>query len=234
MPCGSSAISASTPQTASSRPSAPPMIAEDDALGEQLPNQPRPAGAERGANRDLALARRGPRQQQVRDVDTRNQQHEADGAEQQPERLANIAHHRLVQRHRRDAQSFVAVRVLRRELTADRLDLEAHLFGRHTGLGPPDGLQIPCAALLAEQVFRCTRAAPTRERAAGNENPCGMTPTISCVTPSRCHRLADDRGVAAKASLPQVVTEDRDPVSCPVRSPPAGRCVRASPARPAG
>ena len=99
MPWGSSAISASMPQTASSRPSAAADQAEDHALGEQLADQAAATGAERGPHGDLALARRRAREQQVRDVHARDQQHEADGAEQQPERASQVADHRFVQRH---------------------------------------------------------------------------------------------------------------------------------------
>ena len=58
---------------------------EDQALGQQLPHQPPAARAERRADGHLALARRRPRQQQVRDVRARDQQQQPDRAEQHPE-----------------------------------------------------------------------------------------------------------------------------------------------------
>ena len=55
----------------------PAEQAEQDALGEELPDQPRAAGAERRPHGDLARARLRARQQQVRHVDAGDQQHEA-------------------------------------------------------------------------------------------------------------------------------------------------------------
>jgi len=53
--------------------------------GQELPHETRATGANRGPNADLPLAGDGSRQEQVRDVDARQQQHEADG-EQEDER----------------------------------------------------------------------------------------------------------------------------------------------------
>ena len=75
---------------------------DDQALGEQLAQQPRTAGAERGANRQLAVARRRARQQQVRDIRARDEQDERDGAEQDEERPAHFANQFHVQRHEPD------------------------------------------------------------------------------------------------------------------------------------
>ena len=63
---------------------APGRSAEDGALGQQLPYDTAPAGSERGAQRDLARARRGAGEQQVRDVGARDEQHDAHGAHQAP------------------------------------------------------------------------------------------------------------------------------------------------------
>ena len=51
---------------------------EEHRFGEQLPNQPRPAGAERQPHRDFAAAADRSREQKVRDVRAGDQQHEAD------------------------------------------------------------------------------------------------------------------------------------------------------------
>ena len=59
---------------------------EDEALGEKLPHEAAPAAAERGPDRDLAVARRGARQQQVGHVRAADQQDEADRAEQHHQR----------------------------------------------------------------------------------------------------------------------------------------------------
>jgi len=51
---------------------------EHHALGEQLTHQPGAAAADRQAHADLAAARRGARQQQIRDVGARDHEHEGD------------------------------------------------------------------------------------------------------------------------------------------------------------
>ena len=56
-----------------------------------LTHEPAPAGAERGAHRDLTLLRDGAREHQAPDVRTRDEQHEADRAEQQPQRRLHAA-----------------------------------------------------------------------------------------------------------------------------------------------
>ena len=57
-----------------------------------------PAGAERETNRGLAPARRRPREQQVRHVGARDQQDEADGADEHQQRRLGVADDRVVQR----------------------------------------------------------------------------------------------------------------------------------------
>ena len=74
-----------------SRPAAPPSSAEQHAFGQQLPHQPLPAGAERGADRDFLLPPGGARQQQVRDVRAGDQQHQRHRAEQHEHRAAHVA-----------------------------------------------------------------------------------------------------------------------------------------------
>ena len=62
-------------------------------------------GADRGSNRDLALARGRAHQQQVRDVRARDQQHEADRADQHQQRRAHVLDERFLKR--RDAEASI-------------------------------------------------------------------------------------------------------------------------------
>ena len=114
---------------------------EQQALGQQLAHQPAARGAERQAHRDLALADRGARQQQVRDVGARDQQHQPDDAQQQ----ARGAHHVLAEagvdrglreRQERHVAAGVVVRVLLGELARERLQPGLGLRQRHAGLEP--------------------------------------------------------------------------------------------------
>ena len=83
---------------ASTRPSAPPSAGEQQALGQHLPRQPPPAGADGRAHRQLALPADGARQQQVGDVDAGHQQHDAHRRHQHDERMPHVADDVLVQR----------------------------------------------------------------------------------------------------------------------------------------
>ena len=61
------------------------------------------ACADGGADRDLALAGRRTRQEQVRHVRTRNQQHEADRADEDKQRRAYVLDERFLKRHHAEA-----------------------------------------------------------------------------------------------------------------------------------
>ena len=96
--CGLAARSAFRPAQARPSPSAAPASAEHHALGEELAHQPPALGAEAGAHRDLPPPPLGAGEHQVGDVGAGDEQHEADGAEQEQQRRARVAHHLLVQR----------------------------------------------------------------------------------------------------------------------------------------
>ena len=79
---GFTASSARTPSAPIARPSTPPIEREQHAFGEQLADDAAAAGADGGADGDLARAAGGARQQQVGDVGAGDQQHAADRAQQ--------------------------------------------------------------------------------------------------------------------------------------------------------
>ena len=101
---------------------------QQQRLGEQLSEQPGAAGADRRANRQLALPRRAAREQHARDVGAGNQQHEADRREQPRARGLDVAVEHGVEAHalrRHDARRDVVIRrrVRRGEPREDRVDL---------------------------------------------------------------------------------------------------------------
>ncbi len=59
---------------------------EDQAFGDELPQQPPLTCAERRAQRELAIAPHGPRDSQVRDAGADDEEHEPRGAHQDEER----------------------------------------------------------------------------------------------------------------------------------------------------
>ena len=71
---------------------------QQHALGHELPEQPPPPRAKRGAERELPVAPFGSGQQQVRQIRARDQQDEADGSLEHPDRAIRAAQHLLLQR----------------------------------------------------------------------------------------------------------------------------------------
>ena len=76
-------------------------------LGQQLPDDPGPVGAERRADRDLLAAGERSGEDEVGHVRARDEQHEADRAEQHPERPPHVADEVLVERDHRRAPALV-------------------------------------------------------------------------------------------------------------------------------
>ena len=76
---------------------------EHDPLGQELPQQPPAPGAERRADRELALPRLGAGEHQVRQVGARDEQHEPHRALQHPERRAEAADEVVLQPDRNAA-----------------------------------------------------------------------------------------------------------------------------------
>ena len=87
------------PQHRHEEPSCRSEGGQHDALGQELPHQPQPAGTQRGANRELALASSGARHQQARDVSAGDQQYEAYRAKQDEQQRSRAPVQPLVQRH---------------------------------------------------------------------------------------------------------------------------------------
>jgi hypothetical protein len=87
---------------------------QQDALGQQLANDPAAAGADRRTNRDLAPAHGRAHEQQVRDVRAGDQQDEDDRAQQHPQRRSHVADDHLL--HRLDAEAALAAERVRKRL----------------------------------------------------------------------------------------------------------------------
>ena len=104
---------------------------EDDRLREELAQQADAAGAERRANGQFRLARRGAREEQVGDVRAGHEQHEADGAEQDQERRPDVAQHHVVERSGVERQRVVRVAKRRLQTGADPAQVVVDLREGH-------------------------------------------------------------------------------------------------------
>ena len=87
---GSSGTSASIAHAAPSRPSAPPATSIGSSSPIDCAISRARARAERGADRELALARQRARDQQVGEVGAADQQHRRDGGEQHVQRCSHV------------------------------------------------------------------------------------------------------------------------------------------------
>ena len=102
------------------QPPAPAEHGERQRLGEQLADDPPATRAERRADRHLAPPHCSSREQQIRDIGARDEQHHADRGEEDEKPGLVIPHQHATQRHRAHRPIAVRVGVLRGEARGDR------------------------------------------------------------------------------------------------------------------
>jgi hypothetical protein len=76
---------------------------KEQALGEQLADEPRSCRAQRLANGHFASSRGGAREEKIRDVYASDEQNQCHRAHHQQQRLSHIADHRFAQGNEMDA-----------------------------------------------------------------------------------------------------------------------------------
>src|SRR5215469_2167927 len=120
-------------------------------FSKQLADQASTLRAQRGAHRHLVLSRLPAGQQKVGDVRHADQQNEADGGEQHPERLLEIAESLLFERSHLYATSLVGRWVTLREASRDRIHLGLRLGEGYAGLEPrknPESAGAACVEIV--------------------------------------------------------------------------------------
>ena len=150
---------------ATSTPAIVPRDAEHRRLGEELPDDPCPSGAERGTDAHFALSRGAMRDQQVRHVGTREQEQQADGAEEDPHRVPESRRDQpLVEEHRPGAPPAVGRRTRLRKTAAELAQLTSQP-GQRSASGKPadDGEVLVVAVLLTIGAERNPRAGAARK-----------------------------------------------------------------------
>ena len=181
---------------------------QQQALTEELSDEPSATRAERRTQGELTTARRASREQQVRDVGTCDDQHQPHGTDEQQQRRTNLSGHLLM--HRDDARAPAGVELgkLLRQLRGD---------AGHVGLGRRDG------DARLESPDRDEPAAARRAiLLAETDGKPEVDVRIEDAEPSRHH--ADDRerlaldlnaaaergAIAAEPRLPVAVADDRE------------------------
>jgi hypothetical protein len=151
---------------------------EQETFHEQLANDAPAAGTERDAHRNFTTPLGGSRQQQVRDIRTRDEQNERhrahEGEENQADRTSRDA---LVVGHHPRTEILVRVGKVLRQLRADALDLAARLRQRHSWREPAHRLQRAHARFvpLTQRVASTPAPAPAAARTAARRR-CSAAP----------------------------------------------------------
>jgi hypothetical protein len=96
---------------------------EDEAFGQELSNDPRATRPQSRAHGELAIPRRRPREDQMRDVRARDEEHARDGAEKDHERQPHVADELFTKRNDCGTTSSVGLRVVGSRLLRDRVEL---------------------------------------------------------------------------------------------------------------
>jgi Bacterial protein of unknown function (DUF839) len=197
------------------------------ALGQHLPDKPPAASPHCGANRHLSLSHSSARQQQISHVGAGDQQNKGHGAEKYQQSQAQIADQSFPQRHNCDLQRVTGLS----EASQNRFQFHARLLDGNTRLQPPNNLtdkeRFPPGSrqhlLYIEHSWQ-KHISFLNELKTGRHD----ADNLSAASVER-QRLADDSRVAAEASLPESVTEDRHkrssgPVLFRCERPPQLRC----------
>ena len=185
-----------------------------ERFGERLPHQPAAAGAKRKPHGPFATPGGGSRQQEARDVRTRNQQHQSGGDHQDPDAFGGRPDHVLKQRdqarlpigisRRLDAaldRGEIVRRLVRRtpwRQAGDGIDVVEELLagGAIEWQRPPDvhGLALRKAAISSADVLE----------AGGHDANDGERLS------AQADNASDNRAIGAEARPPDRVADDRD------------------------
>jgi hypothetical protein len=196
-----------------------PEDREQRALGEGLAHDAGPRRAERPPDRDLAVAGRGPGQEQAADVDAGDEEHDADRAQQEHEAAAVVADHLLVERdepQRPPRGGRVVDRVLLAQAAREDLEPGPRLVQGEPGLEPADRpRQHPLGADGGHGERR-------RVEAGGDEHVGVVLEALARVPELggqhadhrvevrvEPHRLAEHAGIGAVEPAPEAVADHR-------------------------
>ncbi len=200
-----------------------PESTQHGRLREELAHEAAAARAHRRAHGELPLARRGARQQQVRDVRAGDQQDEAHRAEQDEERRAHLSDHGLVQRAHGEAHALVRIGIGGGQARADGGRLGPRRFGGGARIEAPDGREIPGPPALGTKPLVVFEGPPERAAAGEVEARRGHAD-------DRVGHAVQDQGLAhrggrgAEALPPEALAQHHHPVLAGLVFP--GRKVR--------
>ena len=201
---------------------------EQEAFGEILANQPYAAGADRGANGHFALAHRCAHQEHVRDVETRDEQHEgAEGGERQRDvwnRVVGIGlGAREFFRESLDGNAFVGVGMLFGDAVCDDAERCARLLQVDARVQPCEKGNAATVAAFEELLHVVLALAAHGPYGGAHRHECiHAEEGVSAKKPLwrntdnghgaiiDLQSLADDAGIAIESLLPVGVAQNDD------------------------
>ena len=184
---------------------------KDETLGQYLTTHPRRASTERGAHREFARSRLRTAENEVGDVDARDEQHGGHRGGEQLEHRLHRPHDRLA--HRLDARRDALVRlgILRLDQLRGRRDVARGLRERRARLELRRGARPHRAAIRHDRVGKDDERREQIDRRAWID---------VCVARQHADHLhpvvvegdhaADQRPVAAELAHPEIVCEHGD------------------------
>src|SRR5262249_13615185 len=129
---------------------------QQGALGQQLTDNAPSGGAERHTHRHLLSARRSADEQQVGDIGAGNQQNQADGAQQNQQRLPYVTDKVFVQQRNTHTTVLIALRILLFQARGDQIQLCFRLLHGHVRLQSRDDIGSRVSAAHPEAFRRKT------------------------------------------------------------------------------
>ena len=158
------------------------------------------------AHRDLTLTRRAARQHQIGDVDARDQQHETDRAEEQPQRRPRLPRQEIVlQRLDAPPQPVFELRIRRSQLTRHRLHVRVRLRQRHVVFHAPHDQQP--VEIVVDLIRRERERDDERRRLAIFRRQRADDADDSARRAVDSNLLADDVRILAETLVPQPVPQ---------------------------
>ena len=158
---------------------------EDEAFGEHLPDDAGTVGAERESNGKLALTAAGAGEQQVGEIDARDEEDQSGGAAQHEQRRAQLAGEVLLQGSGGDdevpAESSGEDVIFGAEKVGEAIEVCLY-FGWRTTPGLRRARMETVRMRLVGEIGFCEDSSSSRGIQncvpCGKSKPCGMTPTM--------------------------------------------------------
>ncbi len=137
---------------------------EQQALGEQLTNQPSASGAQRQAHGGFLLSRHAAREQQIGDIDAGDQQQQADRGKQHQQRRVRMPGDLIAQRHQFQRHAAVRVGMIACLASGISIHLDLRLSQADAGFHAPDRDQPSLIARLPVGPARAVILRAKRQR----------------------------------------------------------------------